>query len=381
MKHVTLSYWDSKHLETEVDVIIIGAGIAGLSCALSLCKKNPDISVRIIDKYSITRVASTRNAGFACFGSLTEILDDLHRFGESECLQLIEKRYRGIEVINATFSDSAIGYRQTGGFELIDKKDFPKRKAEAEIARINALLEPTIGPSVFKLADRRFGFHTDHFLIENPHEGQLNPAAFVAQLKRVVGKGDCEFFTSVNVTNVLQSGNSIQIETSRGNMRAKRVVLATNGLTQALRVPELKIRPARNVVLVSEPIDLPFTGVFHAEKGYIYFRNIDGRLLIGGGRHWDFENEFVSDLNINKKITERLKKYVTEVILPNHPTPHFEFEWAGIMGFADTKMPVIARTSERTFVAAGFGGMGVALGMQAGMEVADLVINDISAHA
>jgi len=63
--------------------------------------------------------ASTRNAGFACFGSLTELIADAAKMGEDQMLQLVEMRYKGLRRIGKVFSDKKIGYEQHGGYELI----------------------------------------------------------------------------------------------------------------------------------------------------------------------------------------------------------------------------------------------------------------------
>ena len=46
--------------------------------------------------------ASTKNAGFACFGSLSEIIDDLKSHSEEEVIQLVKKRVDGLQLLRET---------------------------------------------------------------------------------------------------------------------------------------------------------------------------------------------------------------------------------------------------------------------------------------
>ena len=56
------------------------------------------------------------------------------------------------------------------------------------------------------------------------------------------------------------------------------------------------MQPARAQVLITKPIkNLQIKGTFHLDKGYYYFRNIDNRILFGGGRNLDFKTEETSE--------------------------------------------------------------------------------------
>ena len=72
------SYWEYKNWITDIDFAIVGSGIVGLNCALALREKYPSASILVLEKGILPQGASTKNAGFACFGSLSELLDDLN---------------------------------------------------------------------------------------------------------------------------------------------------------------------------------------------------------------------------------------------------------------------------------------------------------------
>lgn len=98
------SYWEKQSL-LSFDVIIIGGGITGLSTAISLREKDARLKIAVLERGIIPAGASTRNAGFACIGSFTEILDDLENIPEARVLQLIKMRLDGLKLLRKRLGD------------------------------------------------------------------------------------------------------------------------------------------------------------------------------------------------------------------------------------------------------------------------------------
>ena len=115
----SLSIWEKESWFAPADIVIAGSGLVGLWSAYYLKKKHPSLRITIIERGIVPTGASTRNAGFACFGSLTELLADIDQMGEDKMLELVSLRYRGLKKIRKTFRDAEIGYEQLGGFELL----------------------------------------------------------------------------------------------------------------------------------------------------------------------------------------------------------------------------------------------------------------------
>jgi glycine/D-amino acid oxidase-like deaminating enzyme len=139
-------------------------------------------------------------------------------------------------------------------------------------------------------------------------------------------------------------------------------------------VTNYDVSPARAQVLVTSPIpNLKVKGTFHFDEGYYYFRNIDNRILFGGARNMDFENENTTEFGISEIIQNKLKSYLTEVILPN---TKFEIEhsWSGIMGVGNSKEPITKKVSNNVYCSVRMGGMGVAIGSLAGINVANIAL-------
>ena len=107
---MNVSYWELKTWLKNVDFTIVGSGIVGLSTALHLKKKMPNSKIVILEKGLFPHGASTKNAGFACFGSLGELLDDLQNTTIDEIVGLIRYRKKGLEALIGLLGKEYVDY-------------------------------------------------------------------------------------------------------------------------------------------------------------------------------------------------------------------------------------------------------------------------------
>ena len=160
-----------------------------------------------------------------------------------------------------------------------------------------------------------------------------------------------------------------------GPIKAKKLLLATNGYTQDY-LSDL-VTPARAQVLITETIpDLKIKGTFHLDQGYFYFRNIDQRILLGGGRNLDFKGEQTTLEETTEQIQGALERMLHEVILPRRPIA-IERRWSGIMGVGAQKKPIIKALGPNVYCGVRLGGMGVAIGAEVGQSLAALAIGEL----
>ena len=113
-----LSYWEHKTWFSQVDYTVVGSGIVGLHAALRLRERFPQSKILVLEKSVLPEGASTKNAGFACFGSLSELLDDLRSHSEDEVISLVQKRWNGLQLLRKNLGDAAIDFTPHGGYEL-----------------------------------------------------------------------------------------------------------------------------------------------------------------------------------------------------------------------------------------------------------------------
>lgn len=370
------SYWEKKHL-FYCDLAVIGSGFVGLSTAIHYKKKHPKSRVLILEKGVFPNGASTKNAGFACFGSLTEILDDLNTMSECEVLELVQKRYRGLKQIRKNFGDKALAFMPSNGYELLDETQLG---ALEELNRVNLLLKKIFHEDVFSCPKNPAKFQfSDQIksVVKNQFEGELDPGKYLDALWTMASQLGIRVVTGIEVQRIFKDEGKILAYSASAKeyleFCAKNIAVCTNAFSSQL-LPDLDLIPGRGLILLSEAMgfDLPWKGSFHMDKGYVYFREVDGRLLIGGGRNKDFEGEQSTDFEVNLPIKDYLKGLVSEVILPRKEIK-WEMEWTGIMGFGSKKSPILQQVGAHSFVAVRLGGMGVAIGWEVGKDLSKLI--------
>ena len=373
------SYWERSSFIDNPDVIIIGSGVVGLSAALHLKKSEPSLKVLVLERGFLPSGASTKNAGFACFGTVSEQLESLQHSSEEEVARLVNYKWRGLQRLRQNLGDSNIDYRQHGGYELFmaDEKAYADDQIE-KIPYLNNLLKQAIDTdNIYSIANNKivdFGFDKVSRMIYNPFEGQIDTGKMMRALLNKVYDAGILVLNSCSVTSIEQQGNGIQLITSEGNFKAAKVILATNAFANQL-FPELKVIPGRGQVLVTKPIDgLKLKGTYHFNQGYYYFRNINNRILFGGGRNLDFEAEATWEFGHTERVKQQLTTYLNEVILPGQ-NAEIDYWWSGIMGFGEDISPIVKQIEPNVFCAVRCNGMGVAMGSLVGEEVAELTLN------
>ena len=368
-----LSYWELKNWFTNVDYTIVGSGIVGLHTALRLREKFPDSKILVLEKGMLPQGASTKNAGFACFGSLSEIIDDLKSHSEEEVIQLIEKRWSGLQLLRKRLGDAAIDLKPHGGYELFLKTDEScYSECLSKLPFINEILKPLFKADVFAKEVDRFGFKAIHeYLIFNPFEAQIDTGNMMQALLKQANSENILILNQQTVSSYIDKGNGVEVVLGDFSFFTTKLLFATNGFANELTNGAVK--PARAQVLITEPIEeLDIKGTFHLDRGYYYFRNIGDRILLGGGRNLDFDAETTTEFGQTEIVQNKLEQLLKEVILPNQEFK-IAHRWSGIMGIGNSKNPIVSQLSENVYCGVRLGGMGVAIGSLIGQELADLI--------
>lgn len=366
-----LSFWEKETYFSNIDFLIIGAGIVGLSTAIELRKKQPDAKIVILERGYLTSGASSKNAGFTCFGSPTELLFDLKRTSEKAVVDLIQKRVIGLDILLSRLGNK-IDYLPCGSCELFtEKEDVLYTRSAEQIDYLNDIVKKAINENdVFRTATNTFGFSKLSGLIENRLEGQIDTGKMIAALTQLVQENNCLILNGFQVSDWTEK-DTVRVTTNYGKIETQELIICTNGLSHLLPIHE-DIQPARAQVLITKPIkNLNWQGTFHYNEGYYYFRNVKDRVLIGGARNLAFEEENTSTFATTKKIETALVDLLTTVILPNKKF-EIEHKWSGIMGVGKNRNPIVKKISNRTRLGIKLGGMGVALGSLIGKEIAEL---------
>ena len=372
------SIWEKETFYAPNDIIIAGNGLGGLWSAYYLKKFHPKWRVLIVDKGIIPTGASTRNAGFACFGSVTELMKDAHILGNEKMLELVQMRYEGLRTIRKVLSKKQIGFKRYGGYELITVKQYRSREQlKEDIAWLNNALNKIIKvDGLFEISDekiKQYGFQQAEHLIENKLEGQLHSGALVQALIQEVQSMGVKIISSLELNAFYEAGGWIRLHTTPGtSLTTRKLLICTNAFAHQL-IPGIDIVPARGQVLVTSPIsDLRFKGTFHFDEGFYYFRNIGNRILLGGARNKAFAEEETTDPQVSDTIQNELEKFLKEVVLPRQAFT-IENRWSGIMGMSTSKFPLVKEVQSNCYCAVGMGGMGVAIAPVVGKQAALMI--------
>lgn len=369
IKFKQLSYWEKVTFLEGIDLLVVGSGIVGLSTAIHYKIRFPKKKVVILERGYLPSGASTKNAGFACFGSASELLADLEQNPSDVVWETVDKRWRGLAYLKELIGEKQMNFQAKGSYELFmpsEKKSYQKCLDQLpflnkQMKMITALKETytrdqgIIGNCAFA------GFN---YAISNSVEGMLDTGAMMLALIKKATDLNVIILNGIQC-EVVESG---QVQTNYGKIRSKQIAICTNGLGAQLM--KLDVKPARAQVVVTSELDqLPFDSCFHFDKGYYYFRSVGNRVLFGGGRNQNFEAEETDELNTSDQIINHLAYLLESRILPGKPFT-IDHQWAGTMGVGLTKAPIMEEVSPGVFCAVRLGGMGVAIGSLVGKELA-----------
>jgi glycine/D-amino acid oxidase-like deaminating enzyme len=354
------SIWEFQTFYSNFDLIIVGAGFGGLWTAYHTKIKNPKWEILILERGSLPAGASTKNAGFACFGSPTEIISDIEKMGENFAIDLVEKRISGISIIRSVLGDSSINYEDCGGYEIFSNTP---EGLEENVEKLNKIL--------FKITERektyewcnekieKLGLKEFSSMIFNNIEGGIHSANALIKLESIVKSMGIKIIYGEDVINY-DKKSDIVIITSRSIFKTKRAIFCINAFSKNI-FSDVEIKPTRGQLITTGPIqDLKLFGTFHYDEGYYYFRNLGNRIILGGARNIDFDSEETSDFGMNQKIQNHLEEFLKKHFDVKN-IPRIEYRWSGIMGFTPNKIPIFKEINEGIYILCACNGMGVAL--------------------
>lgn len=394
------TYWDDGVLFTpsertvrrDYDVCIIGGGIIGISIAMEIGERQPNMTIAVLEKEDGPKGASTRNAGFACFGSLSEIALDVDVLGHDAAVDLVQRRVDGLQMLRSRCGDVNIRYETSGGHEI-----FLDHHASLDrIDEINELLHPIFKGHAFVRRDNLIAHHgfkegAVKAFIRTEFEGMLHSGLLVSRLWDLAKQQGVKIIkcgiTSLHRDN-RNVDNPIELALRDGRkIVCRKVIVAANSaiddilsifskddltaLPDELQQPAF--RPARGQILLTAPLsNLKLHGTYHFDQGFVYFRNVENRVLLGGGRNKALEEEETKAMNITSTIQDYLEHILYTIILPEKNFG-IEYRWSGTMAFSKTKQPVVMEAFPNVIVAFGCNGMGVAIGSEVARRASRLI--------
>ena len=356
------SYWlaeaapslASRELAGAPDAEIVGGGITGISCALTLAGAGK--RVRLHEARAVASGASGRNGGFALRGGAMAYDSAREWLGHSAAADY----WRLTEAyVDRTAELGGDAFRRTGSLRLAGEDERDELRAEYEALREDGFAAEWRDELSEPLAGRFPGalFH--------PADGVLQPARLVRRLATAAADAGVE----IREHDRVEALDALEAET---------VVVATDGYPSGL-LGELEglIIPTRGQMIATEPLDaMLFPMPHYGRHGYDYWhQNEDGRLIVGGFRDADMDSEFTASEETTPRIQGALEDFV-EALLGRRPK--ITHRWAGIFGLVPDLMPVVGPAPGRDglWVAGGYSGHGNVLGLMCGDLVAQAILGE-----
>jgi glycine/D-amino acid oxidase-like deaminating enzyme len=359
------------------DVAIVGGGFTGVSTAWHLRRQNPGLGIALLESGVLGQGASGRNGGQVLHwvnGFEPKTPDEMRRVHRSTGA--------GIDIAEdlATRFAPPGTFRRQGALEIYTDA----RRAEGAAARVETLRAAGI-PAEY-LPESRLGVHGAKGAVLDPLAGRMNGFALLQALRPVLRADGVALHEGTHVRRV-RVGREIVLETAGGEVRAKALVLATNGYTPALGFFRLGMLPVHSHVIATEPLapeDWARIGWgdwdgFTDDLDRIAYaaRTPGGRLLLGGGGNPAYSYRLGGAPVAAPSAEARATPFMRGVLaryFPGVAERKIEHRWAGTLALTlDRICSMGVRGRHRNvYHALGYSGHGVALALLAGRVLADL---------
>lgn len=366
----TPSYWQEsggdapypplEKLPATAPLVIVGGGLAGVGFAHEMVERGcAPGDIVLLEGSRLVAGASGRNGGFMMTFPGPELMDWQAKYGSEFAARILHANELNRTLVRATVEENALPCDRGGSHYLAATAEEDDVVARcAEFIRANS----TAGDVEFVAAEAHHPYPY-HDLRRSGDFG-VHPVMYThAMLK----KSRVSYATNCTVTGVAEESTGVELVTSRGKIRAGRVVLATN-VYLPLLAPQVAIVPRRNQVMLIRPENAAGrvwgAGIYYANHGYEYWRQFpDGRILLGGLRNRDLDGENALEVGANERVLRVMREEFLPKLTQGHPFA-IEYSWSGVMGFTKDELPVFGwldGKSRRVAFLGGFSGFGLGL--------------------
>ena len=364
-------------LPTAVDVLVVGAGLTGLTAAWTLAKRHK--SVLVLDAGAPGIGASSRNGGLIGGGHRLSINQMESRFGKSTAHVLLHEAHLSApEFAKRLMSQEKIDcdYVECGRFLGLWRSDQYDQYAR-ELERLQALipLEAEMVPRDQQKREIATELYAGGAIF--PRHGRLNPAKWVAGVQSAARNAGAVVQGNTPVLALGRNSDEHVAHTQRGRICAKQVLIATNGYTPFyLSNLKRRIIPVPSFLVVTEALSssrvrelLPTKrAVSESRERKCYFRpSEDGCRIIFGGRAAMFN---VPDAFAQSQIRALLTQ-----IFPDLKGVTFSHSWRGRTGFTFDYLPHVGQLDD-IWHAIGYSGSGNAMAPYLGHKAALQMLGD-----
>ena len=380
---MSVSIWQDRNslkqeINTDYDVIIKGAGIAGLSSAYWILKENEGLKVALIDKGEVADGATGRNAGFITCGSVEHFNRLVGKHGEARALEIWRFSEQNLNLLKSEIFDNTTNelyFEQKGSFSLAStEEEFTELKKSFDLMKS---LDIEVEQIQENEITQRLGASGFVGGIKYCKDASVHPVKLIDELKSLLLRDkNFALFENHEVFKVEQSGDSKLVKTKKAYFESSIVVMATNGYSPLLHdFFKEKIFPTRGQILATEAVEPFMEGPCYANFVLDYFRQLPtGQMVIGGFRQLQKDVEVGYSDETTDLIQDALEDFLRKHI-PKIKGAKITHRWTGIMGFSADGEPMVGSlpTDNQIFFLGGFTAHGLGLAFHSGKCLADAI--------
>jgi glycine/D-amino acid oxidase-like deaminating enzyme len=360
--------------DLDVDVCVVGAGLAGLTTARELARRG--WSVVVLEARDIAWNASGRNTGFVLPGFACDMDKVVKRVGLDDARALWRLAEGGLNYVRTAVRDTGMPGVDLvdGGWLKVSKSD----EAEDDLATVR-LIGQDLGGDIdgWPVERVREVLKSDHYFhaIHMPQAFHIHPLNYALGLAADTEAAGGRIFVNSPVQSIDGTGVRKWVATPAGRVRADHVVLAGNVHLGKL-VPRVAgtLLPVWTYVMISKPLGarladaITFRGaVSDTDLADNHYRVVGGDRLMWSGRATTWARD---PARLARALTADLAE-----VFPQLGPVEFEHMWTAVMGNSLHRMPQIGELSPRIWLASGFGGHGLNTTAMAGQIIARAIID------
>ncbi len=358
-------------VDLDVDVCVIGGGLAGLTAAREIARSG--WSVVLLEANRIASGASGRNTGFVLPGFAADADKLIARVGFERAKSLWALAQAGLDYVrNAIHAEGAAGIDPQDGWLYVSKVDNGD-----EFVRFVRLLDdlgceiegwPTDRVRAVLHSERYF--HAIHYL----KAIAIHPLNYALSLAAAAERDGARIFENTPALAIDPQGVRKRIVTPSARLRANHVVLAGNVQIGGL-VPRIAatLLPITTYIITTAPLGERLGDVVHY-RGAVsdtdlsdnHYRIVGGDRLMLSGRSTTWAR---NPRRYVRALTADIKR-----IYPQLKNVSVDYNWSGTLGNTVHRMPQIGELGQGVWLASGFGGHGLNTTAMAGNLVARAIV-------
>ncbi len=348
----------------ECDVCVVGGGLAGLSVAHQLARAGK--SVFLIEARRLAWGASGRNGGFVSSGFALGASDLTAQVGLEAAQALFRLSSEGTEFIRQEIVRLDPSLKMGDGWIVALRHDDPNGAARWAETMNRDFRHPV---SLLTIEQTRLVLRSQRYYqgVSDPSAFHIHPLRYSLALAREAEEAGTKIYEETPALSIAREGNVSVVQTPRGSVRARHVVFCVSALDRRV-LPRVgrAVLPVATYVAVTEPLHqdaiLTSSAIADTRRAGDYYRVIDGGRILWGGR-------ITTRIGEPSRLAMRMKGDMLSVY-PQLGNPAIDYAWAGLMGYALHKMPLIGQIEDGVWYATAFGGHGLNTTAMAGLLIA-----------